>query len=59
MIIGTRRFRDHVKLIAGRKLDITVGVVEELGEFSFDRLYDNELGGNSSEDFARFFLGIR
>src|SRR5215470_12923686 len=57
LIVGARRFGDHVELIARREFDVAVRIVEELGEFGFDRLYDNKLRRNPPENFACLFFG--
>src|SRR5262245_35787123 len=59
LIVGARRFGDHVKLIARSEFDVAIRVVKEFGEFSFDRLYDNKLRRNPPEDFTCLFFGIR
>src|SRR6516165_5381590 len=58
LIVGTRRFGDHIELIAGCEFDVAISIIKELGKLRFDRLHYDEFRRNSAEDLARLFFGI-
>ena len=59
LIVDAGRLGDHVELVGGGKLDIAIGVVEQLGEFRLDRRHANEFRRDQPEQRTGLLLRFR